>query len=364
MNRPFRIRFFILFIFLSAALVAFLDWQMFRDSADTSSQAEEAIEALIRPTVVEIEPASGSDEEYETAQYQEPILVMPDEGGEYFEEIIPEPVQEEVVNEQKHIKPAPMTGPAVVPGHPKISVIIDDIGMNISGSKEAVSLPAPLTIAILPYAEKAQEFASMAKEHGHELIIHTPMEAMSADVGLGSLALTSSLSEEEFQNEFDKILASFDGYVGINNHMGSKLTQDKEAMGRVMAKLKSHHLFFVDSRTIHTSVAAETAAEYGLPYAKRDVFLDHEDTAEYTQEALQKLERIATEKGSAIAIGHPKQVTIDALQVWIPDAKARGFEFVPVSALLRKEEPKKAAVITPQSLGSAVPAQAQSQPPG
>jgi hypothetical protein len=120
--------------------------------------------------------------------------------------------------------------------------------------------------------------------------------------------------------------------------MGSKLTQDPEAMGYLMDQLKKRGLYFFDSKTIHTSVAAQMAEAYGVPYAERDVFLDHEETHEFTAKALQHLEQIASAKGSAIAIGHPKEITMQALQEWIPKLEARGFELVSLSELLEKPD--------------------------
>lgn len=315
------------------------------------SQAKIALQALSQPEVPElniIEPAAG----IEILNRPEPILVLPEGGGEFFEAALEEQSVQQI------IKPTSMVEPEVVSGNPKIAIIMDDIGMDIGGSEAAVNLPEPITIAILPYAERARDFAAKAKNNGQELIIHAPMEAMSSDVSLGDMGLTTSDTQIEFDAALESILNSFEGYVGMNNHMGSKLTQDTVAMTRIMEKLKERGLFFVDSRTIHTSVAAETAAVAKVPFATRNVFLDHEDTPEFVSQALEKLERIAKEQGSAIAIGHPKDNTIAALQSWIPDAKARGFEFVPVSALVKQPSDQNLG-LTDSTL-----APKQSLPPG
>lgn len=224
---------------------------------------------------------------------------------------------------------------------PKIAIVIDDVGMNITQSQRAISLPAQVTLALLPYANSVQQMAQQAKGRGHELIIHTPMEALSSDVPLGSMALMSDMDAEAFNHEFDRIANSFEGYSGVNNHMGSLLTQDEKAMGYLMDHLKKRGLYFLDSRTIHTSVAEDVAAQYDVPHAVRDVFLDHEETAEYTDEALMKVEHMARLHGSVIAIGHPKEITMDALQAWLPTLEAKGFELVPVSNLMKQATPPK-----------------------
>lgn len=363
MNRPFSFRFFIVFAILAIGLVAFMDWKMFGSSSvGPGDQASMAIQSLSQPVMVEIEPAAGIEGDY-FAEIPEPVLVLPASGDAYFEADISDETGVEEAREPIGEKSPAVDSrrPVIMPqvsGSPKIAIIIDDVGMNLKGSEEAVALPAPLTIAILPYAEQARHFADEARENGQEIIIHTPMEAMSTDVDLGSMSLLTTQTDEEFKNELNMIFGSFDGYVGINNHMGSKLTQDSSAMKRVMAALKERGLFFIDSRTIAESVAGQTAQDAGVPFASRDVFLDHEDTPEFVHAALQRLERTAKEKGSAIAIGHPKKATLEGLRSWIPEAQARGFEFVPVSKLLIRPS------VQPQDLGAVMPAPVQSQPPG
>ena len=213
---------------------------------------------------------------------------------------------------------------------------------------------------MLPYAKSVNSMASKAKSKGHELIIHTPMEAMSDDVALGSLALRSDMDSKKFREEFNKISNSFEGYVGVNNHMGSRLTQNPQAMGLLMGELKKRGLYFLDSRTISTSIAAETAAQKNVPTAIRDVFLDHENTPEFVAQALKKTESVARRRGSAIAIGHPKGITMAALRQWIPTLEAKGFELVPLSAIINKPsrtvkrtKPQKALYVGKTSDGKA-----------
>lgn len=221
----------------------------------------------------------------------------------------------------------------------KISIIIDDMGMSRKYSRQVLDLPEPLTLAFLPYAQNLEDFTLPAKEKGHELIIHVPMEPMNPDLDLGPSGLTTDLDKEEFLRRLDEdIFPSFDDYVGVNNHMGSKLTQDEQAMNWLMSVLKEKNLLFIDSKTIHTSLAADTAHEYGVDYAERDVFLDHHDDLESVIKALVQLEQVAKKNGHAIAIGHPKRNTIEALRLWMPSIQERGLELVPVSELVQRFE--------------------------
>lgn len=224
--------------------------------------------------------------------------------------------------------------PRVVEGRPEIAIIIDDVGMDRKHSFEVANMDAPLTLAFLPYAPDLKSVTDAAKAHGHELMIHMPMEAMDGKLSLGSIALREGMSKEEIDRNLDAAFGSFEGYVGLNNHMGSRLTQDGPIMLRVMERLKEKGLYFVDSKTIGSSVAAAAARAKGLRTGERDVFLDHVNTIENVRSSLRHLESVAERKGYAIAIGHPKAVTIQGLKEWIPDAEARGFKIVFASQLV------------------------------
>jgi len=220
---------------------------------------------------------------------------------------------------------------------PRIAIVIDDVGPDYRGSRAAVGLPAPVTLAFLPYAEKLQTLVAQAKANGHELLVHMPMEPDDlAHNNPGPDALLTTLDAAELKRRLIKSLNSFSGYVGVNNHMGSRFTKDRAAMELVMAELARRHLFFLDSRTTPQSVGLSLAEQYGLRYVGRDVFLDNEIDVAKILAQLHQTEQVARRHGSAVAIGHPHAATIEALKQWIPQAKQAGFEFVVVSRLTRQ----------------------------
>ena len=243
------------------------------------------------------------------------------------------------VAKPKITKKAPEYAPIKVTGSPKIAIIIDDMGVDRKRSFQTIDIDAPLTLAFLPYASSLEDITEKAKAQGHELIIHMPMQATTNPVSLGPIALKSGMSEDEVKSNMQAAFESFEGYVGVNNHMGSKVTQDEQIMDWAMETLKGKGLYFIDSKTIGSSVAADMSRRNGLPTAVRDVFLDHENTPEFVAGALRKLERVAVRNGYAIAIGHPKDATLNGLKQWLPDAQARGFEIVHASELVGR--PKK-----------------------
>lgn len=226
----------------------------------------------------------------------------------------------------------------------KVAIIIDDMGMDRRRTQVALTLPAPVTFAWLPYAPKIQGLVDEGRAAGHEMLVHMPMEPDSLTIDPGPSALRSTMTSTELTAMLDKNFSAFEGYVGFNNHMGSKLTRNPVAMITVMQEARQRGILFVDSRTAPDSVAADTAAALGLPHAARDVFLDHYEDRASVVEALAALEEVAHRKGYAIAIGHPKDNTMNALREWLPTLADKGLQLVPVSALVRAYEPAAGAL--------------------
>lgn len=218
-----------------------------------------------------------------------------------------------------------------------VVIIIDDMGLS-GHSREVENLPGPLTLAYLPYAANLPERTAYAREKGHELMVHMPMEPLSAHVDGGPTLLKSDQDEQKFLKLLHYNLSRFEGYVGVNNHMGSRLTQNREAMNRVMAELGRRGLYFIDSKTIGNSVAAQAAMEAGLAFSERDIFLDHEINFRFINNALRQVELTAQRKGYAIAIGHPHAETIRALTAWLPTLKDKGLTLKPASAVVRRSK--------------------------
>jgi len=222
---------------------------------------------------------------------------------------------------------------SVAPGQPMIAVVIDDMGLDRARSQRTVDLPGPLTLAYLAYADDLLKQTGAARLVGHELLVHVPMEPGSASTDPGPNAVLTTLTPEELTRRIEWNLSQFSGFVGINNHMGSKATSDRTVMAEVMAALKQRGMLFLDSRTAGTTIAESEAVKAGIPALRRDVFLDHDPSPIAVRAALLQVEKVAQRQGFAIAIGHPKDATIGALSEWLPDVRARGFAIVPVSTI-------------------------------
>ena len=251
------------------------------------------------------------------------------------------PFEEKMVPEPTPVEPTPpvVAEPPPPPevradGKPRIALVIDDVGLASGLSRRAVRLPAFVTLSYLPYAQRLQEQANEAKEAGHEVMLHLPMQPMGKE-NPGPGALRVDQSEEDWQRLTMAALSSFEGFTGVNNHMGSRFTIDERGMNLVADALQEEGLFFLDSRTHPRSIAEGIMRQKGVKTVSRDVFIDDTQTLAAIRGELTRLEQTARRKGQAIAIGHPHLVTLQALESWIPEAQARGILFVPVSELVK-----------------------------
>ena len=223
---------------------------------------------------------------------------------------------------------------------PMIAIVIDDMGLDRVRSRQTVELPGPLTFAYLAYAGDLATQTRSAREAGHELLVHVPMEPKSGTTDPGPNALLTGLETAELERRIAWNLSQFDGYIGINNHMGSKVTSDRSSMQALMEELAQRELLFLDSRTSAETVAFAEASKAGIPALRRDVFIDHDPSPVAVRASLLEVENLARRQGYAIAIGHPKDSTISALSEWLPDVLSRGFSIVPVSVIALKLLPR------------------------
>ena len=215
----------------------------------------------------------------------------------------------------------------------RLVIIIDDLGHRLSNGKQAADLPGAITLSILPYTRHGDRIARRAHEAGKEIMLHAPMSNL-ANQPLGAGGLTPDLSEEEFRATLTASLLQIPHVRGVNNHMGSELTQYRPQMDWLMEELQAQALYFVDSRTSSDTVAANVAQEYGLPHLSRQVFLDNEPTRDAIDERFNAAIARARKDGLAVAIGHPYRETLDYLAEVLPSLAEQNIELVSVSAAL------------------------------
>ena len=214
-----------------------------------------------------------------------------------------------------------------------VAIIIDDIGHNKKNGQRAININAPLTLSVIPGARHADILARNANASGKEVMIHLPMEP-TMQVPLGNLALTSDLSEAGINMIVEEAIKLVPFAKGINNHMGSALTQQPKAMSWLMRSVKRHNLFFIDSRTTHKSIASKIAVQHDIRSASRDIFLDNKKSTQAINIEFGRLLALAKRQKTAIAIGHPHPSTLQYLEHTIPMLENRGIKVISITKII------------------------------
>ncbi len=220
--------------------------------------------------------------------------------------------------------------------NPMIAIVVDDMGVDMIRSNKMLGIPDIYTFSFLTYAPNLQSQINFAKTKGKEVMLHVPMEALNNIYDYGPEVLSTKHSRSENLKLLNTMLNRVSGYIGINNHMGSKFTSDLPLLSGVIEELSKKGLMFLDSKTIASSKADEIVEHIKLPYASRDIFIDDSNKIEDIKKSLISFENIAKKRGYAIAICHPRDNTIKVLQDWLPTLKEKGITSVPLSYIIDK----------------------------
>ena len=282
---------------------------------------------------------------------RKPLVTLPtDTTGSILQRAAPEEHVEHPAIPEPEPQPQPVAKPEtplasyavpvkVARERPVIAIVLDDMGLDRTRALKAIDLPGPLTVSFMTYADGLSTLVPQAREHGHEVLAHLPMEPIDAKENPGPGALTTKMDDAAIQKTLAADLDSWKGYVGINNHMGSKFTRDKARMAVVMTELKARGLLWLDSKTIAGSAGLDAAKAANVPFLERDEFLDNVDTLDEVVKQLANTLATAKSKGTAIAIGHPHDATLTALKQWLPTLEAQGVSLVPVTEILKRRQP-------------------------
>ena len=237
------------------------------------------------------------------------------------------------IREREPVVPKP--GTIDDPDRPRLALVIDDLGYSKSRTVRSIlALDLPLTVAILPTLPHSKELVTRARAHGKLPILHLPMEPESEqpeDVGW----VKTDMSELEIMDRVHKYLDLTPGVVGVNNHLGSRATQDQRVMAATLRAIKDRDLFFLDSLTSDKSIAYNVAQRLGIPSARNDAFLDADtEDAAVVEARLLELVEVARRQGVAIGIGHPKPWTYEAIARNVERLQNSGVELVFLSDLV------------------------------
>jgi polysaccharide deacetylase 2 family uncharacterized protein YibQ len=209
--------------------------------------------------------------------------------------------------------------------------VLDDWGYNSYHCKNLESINAPLGVAVLPNLPFSQAVIDCARAAGKEPMLHLPLEPhVYREKYSPDYVLRTDMSPADIKKMLTKIFAEMPGVVGVNNHMGSKGTEDPALMTEVLSEIKRRKLFFVDSLTSERSICGEVAKKLKMRIAARDVFLDNRNERQYIERQFAIAERLARKNGHVLIIGHDRALTLQVIKEQVDRLIKEGFEFIPV----------------------------------
>lgn len=217
---------------------------------------------------------------------------------------------------------------------PRVAIVIDDMGYRRETGEQLIRLNLPLSFAFLPHGPHMASLLNEAERLDRDILLHFPMEPDNAKVDAGPGVITLGMVRNGLEKIFADDLAQVPAAIGINNHMGSKFTRNREAMQAFLHQVKTRNLFFLDSRTDVKSVGEEVARELGVKTGHRSVFLDNDQARDKVEAQLESLFAVAEKRGSAIGIGHPTETTLAVLEE-LSRSKTQRVTVVAIHELMR-----------------------------
>ncbi|MFP4070415.1 MAG: divergent polysaccharide deacetylase family protein [Desulfovibrionales bacterium] len=200
----------------------------------------------------------------------------------------------------------------------RLVIVIDDLGESLRDARALAALDLPIAFSILPNSTRTNQVVELARATNKDILLHLPMEPAGypETANPGTDALFVHMPDEDILAVLAENLARIPDAIGVNNHMGSRFTEDPRCMHLVLNELRNRNLFFLDSLTSPRTASPRIARDLGLSFLKRDIFLDNVQDVDLIIYQLQKAEKLALRHGSAVAIGHPYPETIIALKRW------------------------------------------------
>ncbi|WP_258171323.1 divergent polysaccharide deacetylase family protein [Paenibacillus sp. R14(2021)] len=220
------------------------------------------------------------------------------------------------------LQAAPINSVSDVKGHRQVAIVIDDFGNNMTGTPEMMELPVHFTAAVMPFMPTTKQDAELAHKLGDDVIVHMPMEPVRGKPEwLGPGAITTAMTDAEIRKRVEAAIDEVPYAVGMNNHMGSKVTADERVMRVVLTVVKERGLFFLDSRTTYKTVVPKLTAELGVPLLSNQVFLDDVYSTTHISKQVGVLRKYLEHNDSCVIIGHvgpPGKLTAAVLKEAIP----------------------------------------------
>jgi uncharacterized protein len=217
----------------------------------------------------------------------------------------------------------------------KVALIIDDLGIrNPASAQWFCECNQIVTLSILPFKPYTADIVKIARATNIPYMLHMPMEPKSKTMDAGREAILVGDSRSIIERKLSRAFKSVRGAEGLNNHMGSKATENTFTMEIVMGFLRANNLFFVDSRTSNETKGYSISRQVGVKGAIIDGYIDAVNDLYSIENKCDKLAELALQKGTLIIIGHDRPLTLEVLKRKLPEFEEKGITFVPVSDLI------------------------------
>ncbi|RWN63770.1 divergent polysaccharide deacetylase family protein [Mesorhizobium sp.] len=217
----------------------------------------------------------------------------------------------------------------------RVAIVIGGLAVSQTGTQAAIAkLPAEVTLGFAPQGNSIGRWMQAARQSGHEIVMQVPLEPFDyPNVNPGRNTLTVVATPDENLENLRWALSRTTNYTGVMNYMGARFSADAAAMGPLMAELGRRGLAYVDDGSSARSLAPELALKNGVPFAAGDTSIDAVRDRGAILKKLDELEATARAKGFAVGIGSAFDLTVDTVSSWVIEAKKRGIEIVPISAV-------------------------------
>jgi polysaccharide deacetylase 2 family uncharacterized protein YibQ len=233
----------------------------------------------------------------------------------------------------------PSVSAAAVRGKPRIAIIVTGLGINLSGTLEAIGrLPDTVTLAFAPYGKDFGRTVGGARAEGHEVFLEVPLEPFDyPDNDPGPDTLLTGQAPRDNMQKLYRVMGKFGGYVGLINNMGARFTASAADFGPVMEELAMRGLGYLDDGSSNRSLAPQLAAANRVPFRRADAMLDGNPTRASILGRLTELEDLARQNGSAMGLVAALPVSVETVAEWAAGLEERGVTIVPASALMKAE---------------------------
>lgn len=213
-------------------------------------------------------------------------------------------------------------------GRPKVSLVIGGLGLNQRATRQAIETLRPeITLSFVVYAEGLQGWIDMARAHGHEVLLETPMEPLDyPDNDPGPYTLMADGQPPETVKKLEWILSRATGYFGLTNYLGSRFLGVDTAYNAFASSVKGRGLAFIDD-----GAAARRGG--GMARATAERVIDDKLSGPAIDQQLMALEGGALQRGQALGSGFAYPITLEKVAAWANEVEQRGYQLAPASAL-------------------------------